>query len=93
MPPTNNSEPQPFKNSCRYGIKNYCINVPLNGNTFVPNHSLFHSLTLTHISFFESNIKKRNLTPWSRANFKKFTVIHSKNFLPFMELKVRYSVH
>jgi hypothetical protein len=37
MPPTNNFEPQPFKKGLRYGIKNYCIEVPLNGITSVPN--------------------------------------------------------
>jgi hypothetical protein len=37
MPPTNNVEPQPFKKGWRYGIKNYCIEVPLNGITSIPN--------------------------------------------------------
>jgi hypothetical protein len=34
--PTNNFEPQPFWSSWIYGIKNYRIEVPLNGITCLP---------------------------------------------------------
>jgi hypothetical protein len=33
---TNNFEPQPFLNGRRYGIKYYCMEVPLNGITSIP---------------------------------------------------------
>jgi hypothetical protein len=38
MHPTNNFEPQPFLIGWSYGIKNYYIEVTLNGITWLPNN-------------------------------------------------------
>jgi uncharacterized iron-regulated protein len=37
MPPTNNFEPQSLQNGWNYGIKNYCIEIHLNGVTSLQN--------------------------------------------------------